>query len=99
MGYLIDFDHSKVTQRFEPQVIGNHERIEESFRQPLLAKFEESVIFRAEEMMGNPEDAHGYLISLLKGKVCTRPLSFNDLGWCEEVRACPPFGKPIHVSF
>ena len=50
-------------------------------------------------MMGDPEDAHEYLISLLKGKVCTRPLSFDDLGWCEEVRACPPFEKPIRVSF
>ena len=99
MGHLIDFDHSKVTQRFEPQVIGNYQRIEESLCQWLLGKFEESVISRAEEMMGDPEDAHEYLISLLKGKVCTRPLSFDDLGWCEEVRACPPFEKPIHVSF
>ena len=38
--------------------------------------------------MGNPEDAHGYLISLLKGNVCTRSLSFNDLKWCEEVCVC-----------
>ena len=49
--------------------------------------------------MDNSDDAQEYLISLLKGKVCTRPLSFDDLGWCEEVRACPPFEKPIHVSF
>jgi len=49
--------------------------------------------------MGNPEDAQEYLISLLKGKVCTRPLSFNNLGWYKEVRVCSPFEKPIHVSF
>ncbi len=29
VGHLIDFDHSKVTQQFKPQVIGNHQRIEE----------------------------------------------------------------------
>ena len=35
--------------------------------------------------MGNPEDAHKYLISLLKDNVCTRSLSFNDLGWYKEM--------------
>ena len=99
MGHLIDFDHSKVTQRFEPQVIGNHQRIEESLRQALLKYFEESVISRAEEMMGDPDHAHEYLSRLKIGKVCTRPLSFDDLGWCKEVRACPPFEKPTDVCF
>jgi len=99
VGHLIDFDHSKVTQQFEPQVIDNHERIEESFHQLLLAKFEESVISRAEEMMGDSDDALNYLISLRKGNVCTRSLSFNDLEWCEEMHACPPFEKPTDVSF
>ena len=51
----------------------------------LLEDFEKLVIFRAEKMMDNPENAHKYLISLLKSKVCTRLLSFNDLRWCKEV--------------
>ena len=49
--------------------------------------------------MNNSDDAQEYLIILLKDNVCTRSLSFNDLGWCEEVRVCPPFEKPIHISF
>jgi len=49
--------------------------------------------------MDNSDDAQEYLISLLKGNVCTRSLSFNNLRWCKEVCACPPFEKPIHVSF
>ena len=49
--------------------------------------------------MNNSDDAQEYLIILLKDNVYTRSLSFNDLGWCEEVRVCPPFEKPIHISF
>ena len=30
--------------------------------------------------MGNPEDVYEYLISLQKGDMCTRLLSFNNLG-------------------
>ena len=99
MGHLIDFDHSKVTQQFEPQVIGNHERIKESLRQPLHEDFEESVIFQAEKMIGNPTKAINYLTGLLVDIVPTRPLSFSDLWWYEEVHACPPFEKSTHVSF
>lgn len=99
MGHLIDFDHSKVTQRLEPQVIGHHQRIEESFRRLLHEDFEESVISRAEEMMGNPTKAINYLTGLLVDVVPTRPLSFSDLGWCEEVCARPPFEKPTDVCF
>ena len=87
-GHLIDFDCSKVTQRFQPQVNGDHQRIEESFRQLLPEEFEESVISRAEEIMGSSGSAKHYLTGLLVNNVHTRPLSFNDLGWCEEVCVC-----------
>ena len=50
-------------------------------------------------MMGNPEDAYEYLISLLKDNVCTRSLSFNDLGWYKEVCTCSLFEKPTNVCF
>jgi len=50
-------------------------------------------------MMDDPDNALNYLISLWKGNVYTKSLSFNDLGWCKEVHACPPIEKPTDVSF
>ena len=98
-GYLIDFDCSKVTQLFEPQVNGDYQRIEESFCQSLLEEFEESVIFQAEEIMGSSISAQEYLTSLLVNNVHIRPLSFNDLEWCEEIYVCILLRNPLmHTS-
>ena len=49
--------------------------------------------------MGNPEDVYEYLISLQKGDMCTRLLSFNNLGQCKEMCVCPFFEKSTNVFF
>ena len=46
-------------------------------------------------MIGNPIKAINYLTGLLVDIAPTRPLSFSDLGWCEEVRACSPLKNPF----
>jgi len=81
-GHLIDFDHAKFTGQFKSVANGVPKRIEEDFRKPFLRKFDEAVISRAEEMMGNPAE---YLSSLLEGIEAEEPLTLQDLGWCEEV--------------
>ena len=84
-GHLIDFDHAKFTGQFKSVPNGVPKRIEEDFRKPFLRKFDEAVISRAEEMMGNSTDASIYLVTLQKGIETGEPLTFQDLGWCEEV--------------
>ena len=61
------------------------EKIEKRFRKPFLSMFDEAVISRAEEMMGDPAEAHTYLSALIKGIKVVEPLTLQDLGWCEEV--------------
>ena len=84
-GHLIDFDHAKFTGKFKSVANGVPKRIEEDLRKYFLRKFDEAVISRAEEMMGNSTDASIYLVTLQKGIETGEPLTFQDLGWCEEV--------------
>ena len=84
-GHLIDFDHAKFTGQFKSVANGVPKRIKEGFRKAFLHKFDEAVISRAEEMMGNSTDASIYLVTLQKGIETGEPLTFQDLGWCEEV--------------
>jgi len=84
-GHLIDFDHAKFTGQFKSVTNGVPERIKNFTRQGLLPEFDEAVISRAEEMMGNPIKAHVYLIALTEGIAVGEPLTLQDLGWCEEV--------------
>ena len=84
-GHLIDFDHAKFTGKFKSVANGVPKRMEEDFRKPFLRMFDETVISRAEEMMGNSIDASIYLVTLQKGIETGEPLTFQDLGWCEEV--------------
>ena len=80
VGYLIDFDHSKITQQFELQIISNYQRIKKSLYQPLHKDFEELVIFWIEKTIGNHTKAINYLTSSLVDVVPTRLLSFSNLG-------------------
>ena len=84
-GHLIDFDHAKFTGQFKSVANGVPKRIEEDLRKIFLREFDEAVISRAEEMMGNSTDASIYLVTLQKGIETGEPLTFQDLGWCEEV--------------
>ena len=84
-GHLIDFDHAKFTGQFKSVANGVSEKIEKRFRKPFLSMFDEAVISRAEEMMGDPAEAHTYLSALIKGIKVVEPLTLQDLGWCEEV--------------
>jgi len=84
-GHLIDFDHAKFTGQFKSMANGVPKRIKKDFREAFLHKFDEAVISRAEEMMGNSTDAFIYLVTLQKGIETGEPLTFQDLGWCEEV--------------
>ena len=50
--------------------------------------------------MVNSTKALKYLIShLLVDVMPTTPLSFSDLGWCEEMCVNSPFEKSTHVFF
>ena len=89
VGHLIDFDYSKVTQQFKPQINSNYQRIRKSLYQVLLKYFEKLAILQVEEMMGNYNHTHEYLSHLKIDKVCTRLLLFNDLGWHKELYICP----------
>jgi len=91
-GHLIDFDHAKFTGRFKSVANDVPERIKEFWRQGLLSEFDEAVISRAEEMMGNANQALLYLHTLMVVQPTSKPpsgqqlrLSMKDLGWCEEV--------------
>ena len=98
-GHLIDFDHAKFTGRFKSVANSVPERIRESWRQELLSEFDEAVISRAEEMMGNPGKALSYLVELQGDIEIGEPLTFQDLGWCEKVSpARPSYGKLADVS-
>ena len=94
-GHLIDFDHAKFTGRFKSVANGVSERIEEDFRKPLLRKFDEAVISRAEKIMGNSNHASSYLMELQKGSEVRKPLTFRDLGWCEEVNLILLMGSSL----
>ena len=84
-GHLIDFDHAKFTGQFKSVPNGVSEKIEKRFRKPFLSMFDEAVISRAEEMMGDPAKALVYLGTLIQGIEVVEPLTLQDLGWCEEV--------------
>jgi len=94
-GHLIDFDHAKFTGRFKSVANGVSERIEEDFRKLLLRKFDEEVISRAEKIMGNPGKANAYLSALVEAIEVRKPLTFRDLGWCEEVNLILLMGSSL----
>jgi len=94
-GHLIDFDHAKFTGQFKSVASGVPKRIEEDFRKPFLRKFDEAVISRAEEIMGDPGEAHTYLSALDKGIDVREPLTLQDLGWCEEVNIIILIGSSL----
>ena len=101
-GHLIDFDHAKFTGRFKSVANGASERIEEKLRTYLLDKFDEEVISRAEEMMGNGNQALLYLDTLRVIQPTSKlpsgqqlRLSMKDLGWCEEVNLILLMGSSL----
>jgi len=66
-GHLIDFDHAKFTGQFKSVANGISEKIKKQFWKPFLSMFDEAIISRAEEMMGNPAKVFIYLGALTKG--------------------------------
>ena len=94
-GHLIDFDHAKFTGKFKPMANGVPKRMEEELRRYFLRKFDEAVISRVEEMMGNSDDALSYLVALQKGIEVGEPLTLQDLGWCEEVNIIILIGSSL----
>ena len=78
------------------------ERIKEFRRQALLSEFDEAVISRAEEMMGNANQALLYLTTLKVVQPTSEPpsgqqlrLSMKDLEWCEEVNLILLMGSSL----
>ena len=94
-GHLIDFDHAKFTGKFKSVANGVPKRMEEELRRYFLRKFDEAVISRVEEMMGNSDDALSYLVALQKGIEVGEPLTLQDLGWCEEVNIIILIGSSL----
>ena len=94
-GHLIDFDHAKFTGKFKPMANGVPKRMEEELRRYFLRKFDEAVISRAEEIMGNPIKAHIYLSALTEGIDVREPLTLQDLGWREEVNIIILIGSSL----
>jgi len=57
----------------------------EDLQKPFLSMFDEAVISRAKEMIGDPAKALVYLGTLIQGIKVVEPLTLQDLGWCKEI--------------
>jgi len=84
-GHLIDFDHAKFTGQFKSVPNGVTKRMAEDLQKHFLSMFDEAVISRAKEMMGDPAKALVYLGTLIQGIKVVEPLTLQDLGWCKEI--------------
>ncbi|KAJ3560147.1 hypothetical protein NP233_g11023 [Leucocoprinus birnbaumii] len=97
-GHLIDFDHSKITDKLEPLKQQDGFEMPEDRRQYHYAKFEKQIVHFVEDVLGAPRLANFYLFDLkdyysaLQGSQPTL-LSFDALGWSEK-----PYDVPLFAS-
>ncbi|KAJ3566486.1 hypothetical protein NP233_g6975 [Leucocoprinus birnbaumii] len=92
-GHLIDFDHSKITDKLDTLRRESGHQIPQRRRDAWLQEFPADIVDLAEELFQKAERADMYLIAKYYTKLgqVNEPSSFADIGWPEELYNIPIF--------
>ncbi|KAJ3566485.1 hypothetical protein NP233_g6974 [Leucocoprinus birnbaumii] len=92
-GHLIDFDHSKITDKLDTLRRESGHKIPQRRRDAWLQDFPANVVDLVEELF--QEEADAYLAAKYYTKLgqVDEPSSFADIGWPEELYNIPLFGS------